>query len=68
MTNAMEPVTSQDIMDEEQRIPEKLVSSREDVSTPVRSTKSPIPSAKMTSRSTARSKKSTFAGEEKREM
>ncbi|XP_060600361.1 uncharacterized protein LOC132753839, partial [Ruditapes philippinarum] len=68
MTNAMEPVTSQDIMDEEQRIPEKLVSSREDVSTPVRSTKSPTPSAKMTSRSTARSKKSTFAGEEKREM
>ena len=64
----MEPATSQDIMDEEQRIPEKLVSSREDVSSPLRSAKSPTPSAKMTSRSTARSKKSTIAAEDKREM
>ncbi|XP_053394280.1 ciliogenesis and planar polarity effector 1-like isoform X3 [Mercenaria mercenaria] len=68
MTNAMEPATSQDILEEDQRLREKLVDSREDISSPLRSAKSPTPSAKMTARSTARSKKSAAAGEERREM
>lgn len=59
----MAPVTSQDVMDEEQRVPEKLVESQGTLS-PQPSAKSPTPSLR-TARSTARSKKSTV---EKREM
>lgn len=68
MTEGMEPATSQDIMEEDQRIPEKLVESREDISSPRPSARSPTPSAKMTTRSTARSRKSAAAKEDKREM